>query len=747
MTRGRLAADLLAAVDAGGGRAALVDLPGILNVDPAHVDAVAADLVGQGTAGLTLAPGGALLLPSFWRSVAAEVGAALACCGPVAPAVGDLAARFGLAADTLVAGLAPHMADGGSLVARVEGGRLVSPATVARARAALRGALRGAAAPVSLAALGASDASASTPTPTSGSLALPALADSLVAAGEVAGRVRPGGSWVPAVHEAAAAAALSAAWARDGLVEYGRVVGSGQCPDRRSAAAHLAATLPGGVTLEGAYVGPAVLAAVEAAAAAGLVSGAWADVHASVPPSLTRSDTAALLGRTSVAARLLGKGSGGGSGDGGLVLAGTCVVSAALLADLAARAGDLGRAAGFEAAAQPAWKKAQAASVPAGGGGSDDDWSKGRKGGGRKGGKGGGRPKASAAAPSSSSSSCQPGLTLRALTARCGAWVPGAAAAGAHEEEEEGEGGGSVGSLASALAAHVRPAALAAHEQAVADAASGGASSRRRAREAAVKAAAEAGDRLQLYARGAEALVARVGGGGGGPGAAAEAAAALAPILHRHLVRGPGAEAVDGWLAALLLDAAGESGGASGGAGASAPFPPALTPAARAAAVSPGAKLIPADALAAAGAAVGLLAAASAQPAALVDALEALATAAGGRARRLDRKAEKGLVASVRAGLAASVAGATDPAAALPAAAALAFTRVTGRAVSVPGRALGALIGSLEGGMGGGEKGGGVAPLLREFHSLTVAHLRGDASGEARLAELLPAVRAMGRDG
>jgi hypothetical protein len=743
VTRARLGADLLAAVREAGGRAALVDLPAALNVDLAHVEAMADELLvaapsSPSSSGLARA-GGDLVLPTFWACLAAEVAALLAD-GGACPSIGDLAARFGLAADALVAGLTPHLASpagSGSVPARIEGGRLVAPAAVARARAALRGALRGAAAPANLASLNVGGGGSQ-----AGSLGLATLAESLVAAGEVAGRVRPGGVWVPAAHEAAAAASLASAWAADGFIEYGRVTGGGGGADRRGALARLEATFPGGVALQGAFVGPPILAAVEAAAAAAGAgtAGGWVDVHTVVPPALTRGDTAALVQRA-----VAGK-AGGAHGGGGraaaqaTVLAGTCVLSAGLLADLAAKVEALARASAMEAAALPGWKKASASAVPVAprpadggsGGEEEEDWGRGRSSGkgGRKGGKG--RPRPAAAdrpKPSLSSSAGPPALSLRSLTTRCGAWVPGSAAAGAHEEEEDGEGGCCLGggTLASALAAHLRPAALSAYDQAVQDTASLGASSRRRAREAAVKAAAEAGDRVQLYGRGCDLLLSLVAT----PAAPAEGAS-LATTLHRHLARGPGAEAVDGWLGALLLDAGGEAA------------PPSLTPAARAAAVTPGAELIPGDALKAAGAAVRLLAASSPPPpAALVAALDALATAAGGRLVLLDRKAERTLLAAVRAGLGEAVASATDPASALPPAIALAFAAAHGRALSVPGRALGAVIAALEEEEADGAATAPPLPsLLREFHALIVAQLKGEAGGEARLAELLPAVQA-----
>ena len=121
VTAARLGEEVVAAVAEAGGRAALVDLAGPLGVDLAHVEAVVGGLVAPPAAEGLARAGGDLILPSFWAALAAEVAALLAD-GGACPSIGDLAARFGLAADTLVAGLTPHLAPpagGGAVPARV----------------------------------------------------------------------------------------------------------------------------------------------------------------------------------------------------------------------------------------------------------------------------------------------------------------------------------------------------------------------------------------------------------------------------------------------------------------------------------------------------------------------------------------------------------------------------------------------------------------------------------------------------
>lgn len=72
ITRERLAQEVRAAVDAAGGRLALVDLPSLLGVDLLHCEAAAAAVVEDG-AGELLAAQGELFTSDYFDGVAAEV--------------------------------------------------------------------------------------------------------------------------------------------------------------------------------------------------------------------------------------------------------------------------------------------------------------------------------------------------------------------------------------------------------------------------------------------------------------------------------------------------------------------------------------------------------------------------------------------------------------------------------------------------------------------------------------------------
>ena len=253
-----------------------------------------------------------------------------------------------------------------------------------------------------------------------------------------------------------------------------------------------------------------------------LDSAGWADAAALAPAALAPGDAAALLERCPAVRRLAGKGGAGG----GAVLARTCAVTAACLADLQAKADDAARAAALEALAE---RRSAAASASASQGGnasnpsdpnpstshkgrgaptgsravaaapdpysvgpdSDDEngggarGGKGRKAGGKggkarrsagKAGKGGaagdaGPPGGGAGAPRKAQSAdaavAARLLSLDALEERVARWLP------------EADGAGEAGALCAALAAHVRPGALHEYERALAAVFSAGAEARR----------------------------------------------------------------------------------------------------------------------------------------------------------------------------------------------------------------------------------------------------------------------------
>lgn len=133
--------------------------------------------------------------------------------------LGDLARRFALSAELVTTSLASRV--GTVIAGRLEGGVIYTPAHLARVRAQLRGALRGAAAPVSLAALVRQLGLEGV-----GSLGalVPGIVEELVAAGAVEGRLAGGGgTWTPAAYVRGQQQAVRRFYSQSGYISFDTV--------------------------------------------------------------------------------------------------------------------------------------------------------------------------------------------------------------------------------------------------------------------------------------------------------------------------------------------------------------------------------------------------------------------------------------------------------------------------------------------------------------------------------------------
>jgi hypothetical protein len=728
VTPAQLQRDVARQLQLAGGRLALVDLPSLVAVDIVHCERAAAALAADAGSGATLVAG-ELFTPGYWDALAAEVDDELRQAGSVSLA--DLSRRHSLPAEQLAAALRARL--GGAVQGRLESGLLYTDAYLARLAAQLRGALRASAAPCTLAELAAAAFEGSAEAGTHGGIAATLTAE-LLAAGAARGALRSGCTlWTPAVHARRQRDAVAAFYAGNGFVTYDAARRAG-VPQPR---AWLAAAHPGGVQLASALASPALLAQLDAALEEALAEVGWADAGAHLPPALGGADAAAAAAASQCVARVLQAG--------GALLADCCVLRADFLRAAAEAAQDAGRAAGAAAAARrkaaaatgssapPAASAEGARKTPKAGGaksrrrsgaaasdssGDEEDWSTAPKGKGAKGARGGGRGGKPASKPAATS---QP--DSRAST---GAGVPSVGELAALLCEAHGAlADAAGGALADALAEHVRGAAAAAFAEAEQAAAAAGSEARRRRGEALTARAAEALAQLQLFARGAELFASDD---------------AVAPLLARHLLRAPGADAVDLLLLLLQDDE-------------DAPPPPTTTTAGAPSGVLPEAqrvalsRALPAP-LGAAGVAA-LEALAGRSVAALEAALEPLAGAAGVRLRKLDAKAERALLAAHRAALAAQLAEEEAPPAALLLAVPLLLASRCGAALILPGRALSAAVVRLAQVLSPEE-----ASLLAGFHDAVVEllQLRGGEGAEARaaadakhaaLAEQLPGLRLL----
>ena len=691
-------------------------MPPLLCVDLVHCERQAAALAAESAGHVALVEG-ELLAEHYWDALAAEVDEELRSAGSVSFA--ELARRHGLSAEQVTAALSARL--GRCVHGRVEGGLLYTDAHVARLAAQLRGALRATASPCGVQELTASAFEGSAEAGSYGGIAGSLIAE-LVAAGAAHGTLRSGGLlWTPTVHARRQRDAASAFYVANGVLSYDDAVRIGVTQPR----AWLTAQHPDGVHLDTAMVSPAFLEQVDAALEEALAEAGWADVAAHLPPPLSAVDARAVAAHSRVVT--------GAIKTGGVLLADCRIIGEPFLTAAAELARELGRAAGAAAAARrkASTPPAAAASATAAGGGAlgrggagrragpdvsheddEDDWSTGPRGKGKgfKSGKGArGKPAGTsrdAAVDAPSSDASAPGVQeLRLQLQR------------AHETLAQAADG----ELSSALAEHVHCAALAAFSEAQRAALSQGAEERRRRLDALTRRADEAYAHLLLLAKGAELFASDD---------------AVAPLLAKQLLRSPGADVAD-----ALLQLLHEEGGAGDSAAVGAAA--ALSDAQRAAL----ARGLPAE-LRPAGAAL-LEALAGRSVAALQASLEPLASACGVRLKPLDKKAERAMLLAHRTALTAQLEAETAAPVALQVAVPLLYASRRGVALSVPGRALGAVVARL------GEH---VSPaemeVLTVFHEAVVEllQLRGKDTPEARaaadekqqaLAEQLPALQAL----
>ncbi|KAG2451252.1 hypothetical protein HYH02_003859 [Chlamydomonas schloesseri] len=272
-----------------------------------------------------------------------------------------------------------------------------------------------------------------------------------------------------------------------------------------------------------------------------------------------------------------------------------------------------------------------------------------------------------------------------------------------------------------------------------------GAEERRRAKEALAKSLEEAYGRLLLYGAGAEGFVDDE---------------ATHTTLQRHALRTTGAECVDllhRWARVEYQPEGGEGAAAAAASTSSASTPAGFLTAAEIKALL---RAVPPDV------AEGLAAAAEVPGAGSVREAEALldraAAAVGVRPKKLDKKSEKAALAALRERLLGQLAAeAGDPPAALALMVPLAHLRITGKAVSLPGKALGPVLARLGAaaaaaaeGAGGGmsEELAGCVRGLAALHEGVVEYLKAQSSPAAgggdtgalleRLTESLPPLKS-----
>lgn len=726
VTRQHLKKEVITAVDAGGGRIPLVELPAVVGVNLLHCQQQAAEAVAESRGALQLLQG-ELITTAYFDTLAAEVADSLMESGAVT--VAQVASESRLAVNMLLPVLAARM--GSIIPGKVEGGLLYTDAHLARVKARVRGCVRGAIAPVSLPSV-AKAAGLDSSTASAGP-SLASVVEQLVAEGQVAGHLGGGGTtWLPAIHAQRQLEHLMQSFRQDRVVQWAAAAKLAVADPRE----RLLAEFPGDMELPHSLLGAEVAAEADSAVDAALEDGSWVDIALLLPTELSSDDVAQLVERLPAVQRIRRAASGSrvaatarsAAGQDSLVSS-TAVVSAAFVSGVESQLVQYAQevaqqaqqrvtpptasAASQEAEGSPTTPAAKQSAEAASAYDSDNDWDKGGgKGKGKKGkiknvsrkGKASGAPTPASSGKTSAKSAKKGGgeqqqqqvgrdagaslLATASLAARILEWYPDLA---------DAEG------LAVHLAEKLRGSAVTEYQTAQQSHFVARSGARRQACHAAAVAMQSTATRLRLLC--------------GGIPVVADEDDDLAAVLHRHLLRTAGAEAVDAMLrfleAGLQNDTAASSPAADATSGA-APLPPPQ----RAALL----QRLPDDVAPPARAAVACLTGSDTQE--LLTCLEAAAEAGGWRLQWPDKRSERREVAAHLAEVVSALEGCRDPPTALSLAVPLLVVKCFGKAVSLPGRALSPAIARLQ-------QGSGLSAVdhqtLAEFHSKVVEVLSGSA--------------------
>ncbi|EFJ45906.1 hypothetical protein VOLCADRAFT_105788 [Volvox carteri f. nagariensis] len=684
-----------------GGRLSLVELPTIVGVDYVHCERQASVIVSE-SGGTVMEVQGELITTQYFDAIAAEINDQLHEAGQLN--IGELAAQYGLATEMVLNMVSMRL--GSTITGRLEGGLLYTQSYLRAIKAQLRGALRAAASPALVlnlmrdAGLGATGDAASAGGGGGGAGLAAALASSggggviatlieeLVQEGALRGALKGGGT--------SWAPAVYGEVQQDAVASFYSQNGwVAYDTVRRKFTPILIRDVP-----EPSYA-PSLGISNERSYLRGTFPDGLPLESAFVSPSLL----AALEAAVEDVAAAASTGSGVGSGGGGWVDVAPLLPSVLSEADVAALLGRIPLLRDQER--RPAKERkvhVEKADADA-------------------------RTAAHKALQERKASSGAAG------TAGAGGGGSGAGAAALPDWFPEMDWGGVDDGKAEAVAQLLLPGAVAAYEEALQAAFTAGAEERRRAKESLARQFEESCTRLLLYGAGVETY-------------ADDEATYTA--LQRHALRTTGAECVDllyRWARVEHPPEGAEQSAAAGGpASVSGNGPGFLT----AAEVKQVLRSVPPDV------AEGLAAAADAPGAATVRDAEVLldraAAAVGVRAKKLDKKGEKAALAALRERLLSSLASEVDPPAALTLMVPLANMRIMGKAVTLPGKALGQVLSRLQ---QAAEEGSELAALVRglgELHEGVVEYLKAQSGGSAaatttgamleRLSAMLPQLKA-----
>lgn len=698
-------------------RTSLVDLASILGVDLFYVERETQRIIATDLK--TSLVQGEILTTGYWDGVAEEVEETLQETGQVSLA--ELAHRFNVSSDVLRTSISERM---GSLIhGKLEGGQLYTPAYVKRIKAIVRGALRAVSSSTTTTSLSGivvqlQGEGLVGPGGVDGGL-FSSVLNECVAEGVALGSMRGGGSsWTPSIFARSQRESVEAFYSQNGYVGYETLKKLGVASPKQ----YLHQKYTEGIALETAFVHPSLVDQIEAVSEEAVTGSSWCDIMAHVPSLLTVTDVVLLIGHCKGVHEAEKEGSV-------LILAETCIVSQSLVRSIFERFDKLARAKAKqilltkktvplpskgeedndgnlsgEDEGPPATKPQQTNSKSKGGkkgGGTGSSAkiiqdpeeeesyektggrsAKGKKKGG-KGSKGGvsGTGSVGGKKVSGKETAMEDEALMNEveMATRILEWYPdmvGAPAGLIEDREGEGEG-----SMARALAVHIRPTVVEAFLASKRAAFTAGAEDRKKRRDLLQENLDRVWGQMQLFSKGLDVFVEDTG---------------TLAILQRHLLRTVATEIADLVLRSealehQLVDAEDPEGVLRESSESQ-----------QDGALHTGQRMAMAKSLRGnVGQCVVALAEAVEGKSLekFHDALERCAEEIGIRLRKLDKKIEKALLFAHRKVLSAQLEETTDPVLALPLTVSILFIQVHRCTVHVPGRAIAAVLASLKEGL------------------------------------------------
>ncbi|GMH33262.1 hypothetical protein BSKO_01096 [Bryopsis sp. KO-2023] len=689
ITTDKLRQEIQDALHNAGGRLPMADLPSLLNVDLVHCEVQVDSIVADSGGAVTVIENDIVTI-QYFDSIAVEINDILQDSGMLK--VGDLASQFSLSSEMILSVLSPRL--GKLVLGHLQAGMVYTSMYIDRMKAQLRGALRAVMAPTSLTnvvkAIGLEGGGISD--------MVNRVVEDLIKEKSIKGQLRSGGQWIPAIYVRAQQEAVRSFYNQNGWIALETIRRLGTASEDAFIKEHF----PESTKLHAVLISSGLIAQVDAEIKEAATSKTWCDIVPLLPADFTSKDISSVMKHCPAI-------TASEASERMTVLAETFAISKAFLQDCGERARQEGKANAVGALRsrqesakqgdsklekQPQEKKAPVQQDQQGD--ADDDWGdlgkvKGKKK--AKGGKAKGKGKSGGSNQAPGSKGQPSGIgdeppnafypTCEKVSAKLMEWF------------SDLEDFGVDAPIVVALAESILPEATKEYQETIKAATRTVSQSHRQIKDSVMKAMEDGAQKLWLYMRGTELL---------------ESDPATHAAINRGLVRSTGVDAVDWLLRLMQLQ--------EPNADIAEPLVP--IPAVERNHIP---KTLPPDMTEEAEQALESIK--GDDPKVVFQSIEKGAECLGIRFKKMDKKFEKQKLAEFRAVLTEQISMETVPANALAQGLPLLFTKIHGRALSIPGRAMPGVIKFLKMDMEPQEH-----EVLESMHKLVVLSLKAQSDRE-----------------